>query len=216
MPSASKVGWAQLRVGITAIAALSLIGVLIYLLTGASNPFTRDAIVYTYFADAAAVAVGAPVRVNGINAGSVKNVGLSGQTDPARIVRIELSIHESMLKEIPVDSIATVSAENLLGSKFINIRKGNNPVSIKPGAEIKASPSKEIFEIMDSFFPLLTSAQQTLERIDNIVELVQSGRGNIGKLLVDETLYARLDSILAEFQRTSKAMNAGKGTLSKL
>ncbi len=216
MPSASKVSWAQLRVGITAMVAMALIGVLIYLLTGGTSLFTREVVLYTYLGDAAAVAVGAPVRVNGISAGNVRRVALSGSTDPARIVRVEMAIDENMLKEIPIDSVAGVSAENLLGSKFMNIKKGKSPQTVKPGAEIQSLATKEIFEIMDSFFPLLTSAQVILQRINHIVEMVESGQGNIGKFLVDETLYARMDAILGEFHKTALAVNSGKGTISKL
>lgn len=216
MPSAKKVSWAQLRVGMTAIVALALTGFLIYLLTGKTPLFMREAVLYTYFADAAAVAIGAPVRVNGIDAGHVKNVVLSGFAEKNRRVRIEMVVDEKFLKEIPVDSEATVSAENLLGSKFLNIKKGDQINTVKAGAEIRSRESKEIFEVMESFFPLLTSAQDTLKRIDEIVSLVQSGKGNIGKLLVDETLYQRLNAILNEFQKTSVAVNAGKSTVSRL
>lgn len=216
MPSASKVSWAQLRVGIVAIVALTLIGALIYLLTGVSNPFAREVILYTYLGDAAAIAVGAPVRVNGINAGSVKKVSLSGDRNPARIVKVELAVDENMLKEIPVDSLATISAENLLGSKFINIKKGNSGNFIKAGAEIPSLASKEIFEIMDSFFPLLTSVQKTLDRIDSIVAQVESGQGNIGKLIKDETLYQQINDILGEFKKTSVALNSRTSTVGRL
>lgn len=215
MPSASKLSWAQLRVGITALAALALIGVLIYLLTGTGSLFSHDVVLYTYLADAAAITKGAPVRVNGIGAGNVNAVVLSDSTNPEQTVRIELSVREDMLKHIPVDSMATISADNLLGAKFINIKKGKSLETIKAGATIPAVTSKEIFEIMDSFFPLLTSAQVTLKRIDNIVSLIEEGKGNIGKLLVDETLYSRLNSILGEFQKTSVAVNSGNGTISK-
>ncbi|MCS7025760.1 MAG: MlaD family protein [Bryobacteraceae bacterium] len=216
MPSPSKITWMQLRVGITAIFALSLIGVLVFLLTGVRNPFAREVVIYTYLGDGAAVAVGAPVRINGINAGNVANIGLSGDTNPMRIVRVEMAVEERMLKEIPVDSVATISAENLLGAKFINIKKGKSQTFVKPGAEIASLASKEIFEIMDSFFPLLTSVQVTLKRIDNIVDFIESGQGNIGKLIKDETLYKRIDNILAEFQKTSAAVNDGKSTISRL
>ncbi|MFN7938230.1 MAG: MlaD family protein [Bryobacteraceae bacterium] len=216
MASASKISWAKLRVGLTAIVALVLIGVLIYLLTGTESLFSREVIVYTYLGDAAAVAVGAPVRINGINAGSVKGVLLTNNTEPDRSVRLDLSIREDMLSHVPVDSLATVTAENLLGSKFLNIRKGKSRETIKPGATISAQTSKEIFEVMDSFFPLLTSAQITLQRIDNILSFVESGQGNIGKLLKDVSLYNRIDSILAEVNKTTAAVNAGKGTISKL
>lgn len=216
MASASKLSWAKLRVGLTAIVGLALIGVLIYLLTGTTSLFTREVVIYTYLADAAAVAVGAPVRINGINAGNVSGVLLTNEASPERSVRLDLSIREEMLSQIPVDSLATVSAENLLGSKFMNIKKGKARETVKAGATIAAQPSKEIFEVMDSFFPLLTSAQITLQRIDNIISLVESGQGNIGKLLKDVSLYNRIDSILAEVQKTTAAVNAGKGTISKL
>ncbi|HUQ90347.1 MAG TPA: MlaD family protein [Bryobacteraceae bacterium] len=215
MPPATKIKWAQLRVGITAVVALVLVGLLIYLLTGTTSMFTHKVKLYTFLSDAAAVSIGAPVRINGIRAGDVENVALTGETAPDRIVRVEMSITGSMLPQIPVDSVATISAENLLGSKFINIKKGKSRETIKPGATIPSVSSKEIFEIMDSFFPLLTSAQNTLTRIDNIVGMVESGKGNIGKLLVDETLYRRMDSILSEFQKTSVAVNSGQGSISK-
>jgi phospholipid/cholesterol/gamma-HCH transport system substrate-binding protein len=215
MPSASKTSWAQLRVGLTAIVALSLIGVLIYLLTGTTSLFSKQVSLYTYLGDAAAVAVGAPVRVNGINAGSVRNVVLSGESDPARIVRIEMAVNEDMIANIPTDSVASVSAENLLGSKFLNIKKGTNRETVKAGATIQASASKEIFEVMDSFFPLLTSAQKTLDRMDKIISQVESGQGNIGKFLYDDAIYQRMDAILLEVHKTLTAVNSGKGTVSK-
>ena len=38
----------------------------------------------------------------------------------------------------------------------------------------------------------MTSVQDTVQRVDRIVGLVESGKGSIGKLLVDETLYNNL------------------------
>jgi phospholipid/cholesterol/gamma-HCH transport system substrate-binding protein len=216
MATATKVSWAKLRVGLTAIVAMALVGVLIYLLTGTQSLFSNEVILYTYFNDAAAVAVGAPIRVNGIGAGNVKNVLLTQDTDPRKIVRVEMGVREEMLIHIPVDSTATVSAETLLGAKFINIKKGNSRETVKAGATIAATQSKDIAEIMEGFFPLLTSAQKTLERIDNIIGTIESGKGNIGKLINDDTLYAQFNVILAEFQKTAKAVNAGQSTISKL
>lgn len=216
MPSASKVSWAKLRVGLTAIAAMLLVGVLIYLLTGTKSLFSKQVVLYTYLGDAAAVAVGSPVRINGINAGDIKNVALTNSTNPEMAVRLDLAIDEDKLVQIPVDSKATVSAENLLGSKFINIKRGNSKETVKAGATISALASKEIFEVMDSFFPLLTSAQKTLERIDNILSVIESGEGNIGKLIKDDSIYTRVNSILTEVQKTTTAVNSGKGTIGKL
>ena len=39
-----------------------------------------------------------------------------------------MEIENDKLKQIPVDSVAAISAENVLGAKFINIRKGQSRV----------------------------------------------------------------------------------------
>ena len=58
MPSARKVKWAQLRVGLMAIVAMFILAVLIFLLTGTKGLFIRKATLYTYMNDSAALAVG--------------------------------------------------------------------------------------------------------------------------------------------------------------
>ena len=42
---------------------------------------------------------------------------------------------------------------------------------------------------MQQGFGVLNSLQDTVQRVDKIVGLVEYGQGSIGKLLVDETLY---------------------------
>lgn len=80
MPSAKKVKWAQLRVGLMAVVAMVMLGALVFLLTGTKKLFVPKATLYTYMDDSAALATGSPVRLNGILIGNVKNVELSGQT----------------------------------------------------------------------------------------------------------------------------------------
>ena len=38
-----------------------------------------------------------------------------------------MQVQEKYLRQIPVDSVAGISAANLLGDKFINITKGREP-----------------------------------------------------------------------------------------
>ena len=85
--------------------------------------FSKKATLYTYMDDSAALAPSSPVRINGIIAGKVKKVALSGETEPRRIIRVDMEVERDLLSQIPVDSIASISAENVLGAKFINIKK---------------------------------------------------------------------------------------------
>src|SRR5262245_50749075 len=138
MPAARRVAWAQLRVGLMALVALAIAAALIFLLTGKKKIWTRNDPVYTYMDDAVGLASSSPVRLNGILVGEVKNVSLSGETTPNRVIRIAMEIERDKLNQIPVDSLAAISAENVLGTKFINIKKGQSTQSIQPGAEIRS------------------------------------------------------------------------------
>lgn len=216
MPSAEKVSWARLRVGVMAIVALIILGALIFLLTGSRSLFSHELMLYTYMDDSAALAPGAPVRLNGILAGKVKAVTLSGDPNPKRTIKIHLSVDQEMMKHIPVDSLASISAENVLGTKFINIKRGTNPALVQPNAEIRALDTAEFEEVVQQGYTLLASLQGIIKRVDAIVGLIESGQGSIGKLLVDEELYRRVLSIVGDFQKVSQALNTNRGTLGKL
>ena len=46
-------------------------------------------------------------------------------------------VKTKFLADIPVDSIAAIAAANLLGDKFINITRGQDPRTVQPGAELQ-------------------------------------------------------------------------------
>lgn len=216
MPAAQKVRWSQLRVGLMALAALIIIGVLIFLLTGDRSLFTDKAVLYTYMDDSAALATGSPVRLNGILVGDVTDVSLSGDHTPQRIIRVTMNVERDKLNRIPVDSVAAISAENVLGTKFINIKMGQSEVTVQPGAEISALDTREFEEVVQQSYTLLASLQGILKRVDAVVGLIEAGKGSIGRLLVDEELYNRLLAIVSEAQTITNALSRPTGTIGKL
>jgi phospholipid/cholesterol/gamma-HCH transport system substrate-binding protein len=216
MPSTKKVAWAQLRVGLMAIGALALLFVLVFLLTGNKSLFAKTAMLYTYLDDSAALTVGSAVRLNGIVVGKVTEVALSGEKTPNRIVRLSLEIDKQYLASIPVDSQAAIAAENVLGTKFINIKSGHKPETVPAGGTVLSLDTREFDEVVQSGYALLTSAQGILKRLDNVLSLVESGKGSIGRLLVDDEFYNRANSILAETQKLTTALGSNKGTVGKL
>jgi phospholipid/cholesterol/gamma-HCH transport system substrate-binding protein len=216
MPSAQRVAWAKLRVGIMAIVGMVLVAVLIFLLTGERRFFAKQYVIYTYMDDSAALGTSAPVRINGILAGKVSRIGLSGETNPQRVIKVEMKIDEDMMKNIPVDSMAAISAENVLGTKFINIKRGRSTVAVQDGAEIRSRDTAELEELFQQGATTLAALQGIIKRVDAIVGLVESGQGSIGKLLVDEELYRRMLAIIGEFQQISGALSSPKGTIGRL
>ncbi len=76
MPVQKQASWARLKVGILALFAMAILAVLIFLITGDTNPFESNATVYTYMADAAALTTGRAGE-------SGRHSNRQGQADPA-------------------------------------------------------------------------------------------------------------------------------------
>src|SRR5437868_13593206 len=136
MASQQRVEWAKLRTGILVTAAMVILAVLIFLLTGNGTLFEGQALLRTFMVDSAGMAENAPVRLNGILVGHIKKVMLSGSKDPKRTVEVDLVVPDKYLPEIPTDSHAAISAANLLGDKYINITRGINKNHAEDASEI--------------------------------------------------------------------------------
>src|SRR5664280_2925554 len=120
MPSARQVNWAKSRVAAVSVAAGVILAVLAYLLTGGTLLQERSAL-YLYIPDATGLGPGAPVRVDGIGVGKVRSVALSGSNDPDRIVKVAITAESDRLAQIPVDSVAQLSADTLVGDMFVDV-----------------------------------------------------------------------------------------------
>jgi len=216
MPASHKVAWSQLRVGIMSVVALIILAVLIFLMTGADNPFEEKATLYTYMMDSAAMTDGSAVRLNGIAIGKLKRIEITGDKDNRRAIRMTMQVDKKVLPLIPEDSLIGFSAENVLGAKFLNIRRGSSPIPVKNGGELRARDEKDFLEIVQSAMPLLESLQSILARIDKVVAQVESGKGSIGKLIFDEQVYDRVNNMLGDIQKVTQAVSEGRGTIGHL
>ena len=216
MAQQTKKRWAQLKVGLLAISALCILAFLVFLMTSSTGLFTKRSDIYTYLDDSAAIATGAPVRLNGITVGKVANVGLSGSSEPNRIVRVTLEVENRYFTSIPVDSQAAIAAENLLGTKYINIKKGRDAMTIQPGAEVKSLDTREFDDVVQQGYSTLASLNGIFKKLDGILDQLQAGNGTIGKLLSDDELYKKVVGIVDETHRVIASLDSQEGTLGKL
>lgn len=217
MPSKERVSFAQLKVGILGIVALTCITLLVFLLTGNMQWFKKEIPLHVYTSDAAGLAKSSPVRINGIQAGTVSLVELSGETDPAKVIRIDLMVNEDMLKQIPADSVARISSDNLLGStKFLQITKGTSHSLIQPNATLASFSNPDFDQLIEQGYNIFNSLQLLLGKVQDIVGQIEVGKGTIGKLLVDETLYNSLQATVSQLQLLATNLNSKNGTIGHL
>jgi phospholipid/cholesterol/gamma-HCH transport system substrate-binding protein len=216
MASQQKVEWAKLRTGVLATVAMTIAAVLIFLLTGSGTMFEHQALVRTFMVDSAGMAENAPVRLNGILVGHIKQVMLSGSPNPKRTVEVDLLLPGKYLPRIPEDSQAAISAANLLGDKYINITRGTHAKSVEDGGEIASLQSQDVPEILAQSSSLLSQFQTILGRFDGLLTTVENGQGNLGKLFKDTSLYDRLTATAGEVDQLVKDVHNSNGTISHL
>ncbi len=216
MADAKKVSWAQLRVGLVALASMAVAAVLIFLLTGSGHLFEGSATLRTYMTDSAGMAEGSAVRLNGILAGNIKSIQLSGSNDPKRIVEIQMDLRKKFLDMIPEDSIAGISASNLLGDKYINITKGKSGKHVESNSELNSANVQDIPQLVAQASTILTQFQSVAGRVNSLLQDIDAGKGNVGKLLKDDELYTRVNDTAQQLDQLIRDVRNANGTISKL
>lgn len=199
-----------------AMIALAILGYLIFLLSGSRGFFRGKSDIYTFVSDSMDLADGAPVRLNGIDIGQVSAIGLSGSADPQRVVRITMQVYDDYLPSIPIDSKAAVAQSNLLSPRYMNITKGKSKETIKPNGELISTSTPELDTLFQQGNNALAALQDVITKANNVLDLVQQGKGTIGKFLVDPTLYDKAVGTVNEANKLLTALNSNTGTIGKL
>jgi phospholipid/cholesterol/gamma-HCH transport system substrate-binding protein len=191
--------WAGTRVTALIGFALGLALVLIFLMTGGGQVLLhRTVIIHTYMADGTGLIRTANVELNGIKVGKVKKISFSRFPEPARAIQVDMKIRKDYLSAIPIDSKAELTADNLLGDKYINITKGASPQSIEPGADLATQPPTANFDPGD----LLASLQNILQRANVLLGQVEDPKTPFGQFVKGEDFYATLRDYVVGIQNT--------------
>ncbi|MGP8245694.1 MAG: MlaD family protein [Bryobacteraceae bacterium] len=216
MAERSKVRWSQLKVGMVGLAGFFILFVFIFLLTSNQDIFHRTAALKTYMDDASGLVPGTVVRLNGITIGEVDAVRLTNSGNPKRTVEFDMTVRSEYLPQIPVDSLVGIAAVNLLGDKFLDITKGRSSQTVKDGAELGALQTQDIPQLMNQMAVVLESFQTITGRLDNMLALIEHGKGNLGMLLNDDQLMKSLNGIATEGQQLMTDIRTNNGTIHQL
>jgi phospholipid/cholesterol/gamma-HCH transport system substrate-binding protein len=210
MPSARKVQWAKIRTGATAFVALLILGVFLVLMTG-GRLFRETDTVRILVPDSAGLAIKSPVRLNGIPIGSIKGVRLSHSPDPNRTVEILIEIDHAYLDQITVDSVASITAEDIQGDKAINIDQGTARAHVRSGGEVKFQVQPETFKTLD-----LVQFDKQLRLIDAMLADIQAGKGPVGELIQKDTIYRETLARITQLQKAVAAATSTEQNLGQL
>lgn len=128
---------------VLAIAAFFLVFALGAADTGKVSGYTVTA----NFSKADGINSGLDVRISGVKVGSVQKTELDPKT---YLAKVTFSIMPNI--ELPVDTVAKVSSESLLGGKYVALEPGAEDDMIQPGGQIQfTQASLNIEEMIGKF-----------------------------------------------------------------
>ena len=114
-------------------------------------------------------------------------------------------------RRFPVDSQAAIAAENLLGTKYINIKKGRNPETIKAGAEIKSLDTREFDDVVQQGYTHSRLARWNFQESWTASSTpCRSARAPSASCWSDETLYNKVLGHRGRGQKLSVSLKVGR------
>src|SRR5688572_32929114 len=127
----------EVKVGAFVLAGLLCIGVIIFLIGDDKQMFSDRVHYKTAFNNVEGMKRGSPVRMGGINVGTVEELGY-GPDPKDTAIYVQITIVEREAPRVREDTVATIAGKGLLGDKALDLSVPN-PKSppLKPGGVIK-------------------------------------------------------------------------------
>src|SRR5690606_22082512 len=103
----------ELRAGLFVLVGVLVFTAAIFLLGQKSALFTRNTRLYVAFPDISGLAVGAPVRLSGLEVGTVDKISFSSDPREGK-TRVRLTVQTRYMSRIRADSRAFIDSAGLL------------------------------------------------------------------------------------------------------
>ena len=217
----------EVRVGLFLVVAF-LILIALFELLGKESIFSSMVEYKTSFKSIPGLKVGDPVRLAGVDVGSVRDIRVIGS-------RVEVAFQVKPGTPVKSDSMATIKLTSLLGTNFLDLTFGSPAAQMAPQGSLlqSAEPpdfntllarlndaagdvqvlARQMNEGLGKSFEPIASAFQSM---DKIAKQIEKGQGTLGKLIGSDDLYREIQGLAVNLNKLSSQLARGEGTLGKL
>lgn len=221
-----KEGSSELRVGIFVTLTLIIGGILVFVIGGQSSLFASHVEYETIFGTVDGLRPGSPVRVAGIEAGSVDRVefGEDGQ------VHVHIRVREDASAFVREGSTASIGSKGLLGDQLVDLTVGpGDPLdegAVIPTRErslltsMLGSTGTQAEGIVGNVDRITAGLANTLDdaqvqqdlrdivhNLELITSLVHENDGTVRRLLTDPEMADSVQGALVSLRDTSSELN---------
>ena len=205
MPRTRSLAWIELKTGLLSVAALVVAAVVIFLVSGTGGFFWQRYELKARFDHVAGLAAGAPVRVAGVEVGSVTDVRFDGAA-----VEVTFGLLREMQPRITTQSIAAIGSVSLLGEAALDVTASAEG---RPLQEYEYVPSRRT---PGQLADVAEGATKALDQATGMLRDLRAGRGTLGRLFTDEALYQEIEGFVGAAEAVMKNLQAGRGTAGRL
>jgi phospholipid/cholesterol/gamma-HCH transport system substrate-binding protein len=154
-------------------------------------------------AGVAGLSVGADVEILGTHAGTVRRIVIS----PNQQMYADAEIDDQARAFIRRDSRALIRRRyGVAGAAFVDISRGTSAELDWHYAVIQAVTERDptesvgalIDQVREKVFPILDDAGRSVKTLADVMEHIQKGEGDVGRLLTDETMVRDIEAIVAK------------------
>jgi phospholipid/cholesterol/gamma-HCH transport system substrate-binding protein len=160
----------EVRVGLFVVATLVL-GVVGLLLLGKSrHVFEPRVTLHATFADVGGLVQGAPVRISGVNVGTVAQI-MFVRAQPRPQIRVDMQVSRSSLGLVRADSVARISNQGLLGDKIVEVSAGSTSAApVGDGGSVATAEAPDLDKMLAHAAATLDDARRVADRAAAAIE----------------------------------------------
>ena len=205
MPRTHSLAWAELKFGIISVFALVMAGLLIFAVGGGGGMPWQNYTLKGRFGNVAGLMAGSPVRVAGVQVGTVDQVILSESG-----VEVWFDVKDEYRPLVTDRSKAVLGTISLLGEGAVDITAGLGGTPIPEWGYVNTGVAE------GSIAQLTTEATAGLNEAKLLVADIRAGKGTVGKLFTDDSIYREFDGFVKAAERVARSISEGKGTMGRL
>jgi phospholipid/cholesterol/gamma-HCH transport system substrate-binding protein len=195
----------KIRLGIFISLGIAVFIVGIYFIGERQQLFRSTFRVSGVFKDVGGLQAGNNVRLSGINVGTVENISIVSDTS----IRVAILIDESIRRFIKKDAVASIGSEGLMGNKILIMNPGTGGKrEIENNDTVNTVQPINMDDVLISVKTTIDHTSSITNDLSKITSKIQSGKGTIGRLLMDQSLAQNFDSAIVNLKQGSAGMKS--------
>ncbi len=141
----------RLEFAVGAFLLLALASLLVLALASSNGKFGFGQSTYPLkarFTNLGQLRANAPVKIGGVNIGTVADI----QLDPVKLDAVVTLAIDSRYKDLPADTSASILTGGLLGESYVGLQPGGDVEPLKPGEEIAfTTPAVDLIQMVGKY-----------------------------------------------------------------